>query len=103
VLTHGVGPMRKYSIGAVLLDLDDPSRVIGRLAEPLLSPNENERAGYVPNVVYSCGSLVHSGLLIIPYSMSDFATSFATVPLDDVLRALTSDRGRRRSVGRGSR
>ena len=97
VLTHGVGPMRKYSIGAVLLDLDDPSRVIGRLAEPLLSPNENERVGYVPNVVYSCGSLVHSGLLIIPYSMSDFATSFATVPLDDVLRDLTSDGGRQRA------
>jgi predicted GH43/DUF377 family glycosyl hydrolase len=90
VLTHGVGPMRKYSIGAVLLDLDDPSQVIGRLTEPLLSPNENERAGYVPNVVYSCGSLVHEGLLVIPYSMSDFATTFATVPLDDVLAALRS-------------
>jgi len=90
VLTHGVGPMRKYSIGAVLLDLDDPSRVIGRLAEPLLSANENERVGYVPNVVYSCGALVHEGLLVIPYSMSDYATSFATVPLADVLAALTS-------------
>ncbi len=88
VLTHGVGPMRKYSIGGVLLDLDDPSRVIGRLREPLLSPTENERAGYVPNVVYSCGAGVHAGLLIIPYSMSDFATSFATIPLSDVLGAL---------------
>ena len=94
VLTHGVGPMRKYSIGAVLLDLDDPTRVIGRLAEPLLSANENERAGYVPNVVYSCGSTVHAGRLVIPYSMSDFATSFATVPLADVLAALTSSAGR---------
>jgi len=90
VLTHGVGPMRKYSIGGVLLDLDDPSRVIGRLREPLLSPTENERAGYVPNVVYSCGAGVHAGLLIIPYSMSDFATSFATIPLSDVLEALVS-------------
>ena len=90
VLTHGVGPMRKYSIGAVLLDLDDPSQVIGRLAEPLLSANENERVGYVPNVVYSCGGLVHEGLLVIPYSMSDYATSFATVPLADVLASLTA-------------
>jgi predicted GH43/DUF377 family glycosyl hydrolase len=90
VLTHGVGPMRKYSLGAVLLDLDHPTRVIGRLPEPLLTPNENERVGYVPNVVYSCGAAVHAGLLVIPYSMSDYATSFATVPLADVLAALTA-------------
>lgn len=90
VLTHGVGPMRKYAIGAALLDLDDPTRVVGRLREPLLSPDENERAGYVPNVVYSCGAVLHDGLLVIPYSMSDFATSFATVPLADVLAALRS-------------
>ncbi|MFM8434313.1 MAG: glycoside hydrolase family 130 protein [Planctomycetia bacterium] len=88
VLTHGVGPMRKYAIGAALLDLDDPTRVIGRLREPLLSPGENERAGYVPNVVYSCGAVVHAGLLVIPYSMSDYATTFATVPLADVLAAM---------------
>jgi predicted GH43/DUF377 family glycosyl hydrolase len=74
----------------VLLDLADPRHVIGRLAEPLLSANENERVGYVPNVVYSCGGLVHEGLLVIPYSMSDYATSFATVPLADVLAALTA-------------
>jgi predicted GH43/DUF377 family glycosyl hydrolase len=80
--------MRKYAIGAALLDLDDPARVIGRLHEPLLSPDENERAGYVPNVVYSCGALVHAGLLVIPYSMSDYATTFATVPLADVLAAM---------------
>jgi predicted GH43/DUF377 family glycosyl hydrolase len=92
VLTHGVGPMRTYSIGAALLDRDDPSKVIGRLREPLLSPLENERSGYVPNVVYGCGAGVHGGLLVIPYSMSDYATSFATVPLADVLRALTTDR-----------
>ncbi len=90
VLTHGVGPMRKYAIGAALLDLEDPTRVIGRLREPLLSPDENERAGYVPNVVYSCGAVLHDDLLVIPYSMSDFATSFATVPLADVLAAMTA-------------
>ena len=88
VLTHGVGPMRKYAIGAALLDLDDPARVIGRLREPLLSPDENERAGYVPNVVYSCGAAVHAGLLVIPYSMSDYATTFAKVPLAEVLAAM---------------
>jgi predicted GH43/DUF377 family glycosyl hydrolase len=88
VLSHGVGPMRKYSIGAFLLDRSDPSRVIGRLKEPLLAPNENERQGYVPNVVYSCGSLLHGRTLVIPYAMSDYATSFATVPLDDLLAAL---------------
>jgi predicted GH43/DUF377 family glycosyl hydrolase len=85
VITHGVGPMRKYSIGACLLALDDPSRVIGRLARPLLSPDEVEREGYVPNVVYSCGALVHSGVLILPYAMSDTASSFATVPLKELL------------------
>ena len=85
VISHGVGPMRKYSIGAFLLDLDDPSRVIGRLARPLLSPDASEREGYVPNVVYSCGSLIHAGLLVLPYAMSDSASSFATVPLQDLL------------------
>ncbi|MCE0499479.1 MAG: glycoside hydrolase family 130 protein [Methylacidiphilales bacterium] len=88
VISHGVGPMRKYSIGAFLLDLEDPSRVIGRLTHPLLSPDESEREGYVPNVVYSCGSLVHAGLLILPYAMSDTASSFATVPLADLLKAM---------------
>ena len=71
-----------------MLDLDDPTRVLGRLPVPLLSPNENERAGYVPNVVYSCGAAVDEGRLVIPYSMSDYATTFATVPLRDVLDAL---------------
>jgi len=88
VLTHGVGPMRKYCLGAFLLDLEDPSRVLGRLREPLLAPNETEREGYVPNVVYTCGALLHDRELIIPYAMSDYATSFATVPLDDVLGAM---------------
>ncbi|QDV84478.1 glycoside hydrolase family 130 protein [Planctomycetes bacterium TBK1r] len=85
VLTHGVGPMRKYCIGVILLDLDDPSRVIGRLKEPLLTPNENEREGYVPNVVYSCGSVIHNGQLVLPYAMSDYATTFATVSVDELL------------------
>jgi predicted GH43/DUF377 family glycosyl hydrolase len=91
VLSHGVGPMRKYCIGAFLLDLEDPSRVIGRLAEPLITPDENEREGYVPNVVYSCGSLLNGRQLIIPYAMSDYATTFATLPLDDILAAMVSD------------
>jgi predicted GH43/DUF377 family glycosyl hydrolase len=89
VLTHGVGPMRKYAIGAILLDRDDPSKVLGRLAQPLLAPDENERAGYVPNVVYSCGAVVYADRLIIPYAMSDYASTFATVPLADVLGAMT--------------
>ena len=88
VLTHGVGPMRKYCIGAILLDRDDPSRVIGRLKEPLLTPNENEREGYVPNVVYSCGSVVHNGHLVLPYAMSDYATTFATIPIDELLSSM---------------
>ncbi|MGE5795551.1 MAG: glycoside hydrolase family 130 protein [Ignavibacteria bacterium] len=90
VLSHGVGAMREYSIGAFLLDKDDPSKVIGRLEEPLLTPNENEREGYVPNVVYSCGGAVHGGELIIPYAMSDYASSFAKVNLNDLLTELTS-------------
>lgn len=88
VLTHGVGPMRKYCIGAVLLDRDDPSRVIGRLKEPLLGPAEDEREGYVPNVVYSCGALVHDGVLVLPYAVSDTATRFASIPLSELLDAL---------------
>ena len=88
VISHGVGAMRKYSIGAFLLDLHDPTKVIGRLREPLITPNENEREGYVPNVVYSCGSLLRGRQLIIPYAMSDYATTFATLSLDDVLAAM---------------
>src|SRR5271156_6527060 len=88
VLSHGVGPMRQYCIGAFLLDLKDPSKVLGRLREPLLSPNENEREGYVPNVVYSCGALLHQGQLVIPYGLADHASGFATVGLTDVLGAM---------------
>jgi predicted GH43/DUF377 family glycosyl hydrolase len=85
VLSHGVGPMRKYCLGAFLLDLHDPTKVIGRLPEPLLQANADEREGYVPNVVYSCGSLLRGQRLIIPYAMSDYATTFATVSLDEML------------------
>jgi len=88
VLSHGVGAMRKYCLGAFLLDRDDPSRVLGRLREPLLSPNEAEREGYVPNVVYTCGALLHGRELTIPYAMSDSTTSFATVSLDELLAAM---------------
>lgn len=89
VLSHGVGPMRRYSIGAFLLDKKDPSKVIGRTREPLLTPNEQEREGYVPNVVYSCGAVVHNGNLILPYAMSDYASSICTMPLAEVLAAMS--------------
>jgi predicted GH43/DUF377 family glycosyl hydrolase len=88
VITHGVGAMRTYHIGAVLLDLDDPTRVIGRLEHPLISPEGPGREGYVPNVVYSCGSLLHGRNLILPYAMSDRVTTIVTVSLDDLLVAL---------------
>jgi len=88
VLTHGVGAVRKYCLGAILLDLNDPSRVIRRLREPFLCPTGAEREGYVPNVVYSCGSLLHGRELIVPYALSDSATSFATLPLDELLAAM---------------
>ncbi|WP_318640659.1 glycoside hydrolase family 130 protein [Flavobacterium ardleyense] len=82
IMTHAVGPMRRYSIGASLLDLHNPEIEIGRLSEPLIIPNTEEREGYVPNVVYSCGSIIHNGELIIPYGLSDYSSSFATVNLE---------------------
>ena len=91
VLTHGVGPMRKYCIGAILLDRDDPSRVLARLREPLLRPAPDEREGYVPNVVYSCGALVHRGILILPYAVSDTSSRFATLAVADLLAAMESN------------
>lgn len=93
VITHGVGPMRKYCIGAVLLDLDDPTKIVGRLREPLLSPEGEDREGYVPNVVYSCGSLIHGRELILPFAVSDKASAIASVSLDDLLAAMQPDTG----------
>lgn len=92
LLTHGVGPMRQYCIGASLLDLEDPTKVIGQTEEPLLVPTEEESSGYVPNVVYSCGGMIHNDMLIIPYAMSDAATSFAKVDLAELLATLKASR-----------
>jgi len=88
VLTHGVGPMREYSIGAILLDIDDPSRVIARLTKPLLSPYEQEREGYVPNVVYSCGALIHNNDLFVPYAMSDISSGMASVNVQELISCM---------------
>ncbi|MEK9146296.1 MAG: glycoside hydrolase family 130 protein, partial [Elusimicrobiota bacterium] len=88
VLSHGVGPMRKYCLGAFLLDRDDPSKVIGRLRKPLMSPEGAEREGYVPNVLYTCGALVRNGQLILPYGMSDRTTGFAVIPMDKIMAAM---------------
>jgi predicted GH43/DUF377 family glycosyl hydrolase len=84
VLTHGVGPVREYMLGAVLLDLEDPGRVIGELEEPLLVPDESEREGYVPNVVYTCGAMVHGEHLVLPYGFADLGTRFAVVNLAEL-------------------
>ena len=88
VITHGVGPMRKYCIGAALLDLHDPTKVLGRLRTPLLVSEGEEREGYVPNVVYSCGALLHDRNVILPYALNDKVTTIASVPLDELLAAL---------------
>ncbi len=88
LLTHGVGPVRKYCIGAVLLDLEIPSKVIRRLKVPLLLPNESEREGYVPNVVYTCGAVIHGRSLILPYAMSDSSSSVASVSIDNLLQSM---------------
>jgi len=92
VITHGVGPMREYVLGASLYDLDDPEKEIGRLKTPLLSPNAEEREGYVPNVVYSCGSIIHNGNLIVPYGMSDCASTYASVNLNELLDELKNSK-----------
>ncbi len=89
VITHGVGPMRKYSLGALLLDLHDPTKVIAELTAPLISPDGPDREGYVPNVVYTCGAFIHRERLILPYGLSDTATTIVTIPLDELLAALT--------------
>jgi predicted GH43/DUF377 family glycosyl hydrolase len=88
LLTHGVGPMRTYVISAILLDLEDPSKIIGRLVHPLIKADEKEREGYVPNVVYTCGYLPHGSLLLIPYAVSDSATGFVTLDLNELLNEM---------------
>lgn len=88
VLTHGVGPMRQYCIGAMLLELENPTKIIARLDEPLLTPHEKEREGYVPNVVYSCGAIIHNDELVIPYAMSDINSGMATVSVSELLSAM---------------
>ncbi len=92
VLTHGVGPMREYVIGASLFELQNPEKEIGRLKSPLIMPNAEEREGYVPNVVYSCGSMIHDEDLVIPYAMSDYASSYATVNLRELLNELKNSK-----------
>jgi len=87
LLTHGVGPMRQYAIGACLLDLTIPTKIIGRLKNPLIIPNDHEREGYVPNVVYSCGGTIHDQDLIIPYAMSDYRSGFASIVIEELLNA----------------
>ena len=88
VLTHGVGPMRQYCIGAMLLDLENPTKIVARLDEPLLVPHEKEREGYVPNVVYSCGAIIHNNTLVIPYAMSDVNSGIATVKVKELLNGM---------------
>jgi predicted GH43/DUF377 family glycosyl hydrolase len=92
LLTHGVGPLRKYCIGAIMLDLEDPSKVLGQLREPLIVPDRYEREGYVPNVVYTCGALIHNGELVIPYAYSDSSSGFITVKLEALLQALDAQK-----------
>jgi len=92
LITHGVGAIRQYCVGASLFDLDDPSKEIGRLPEPLLSPLEEEREGYVPNVVYSCGSIIHNDSLILPYAVSDYASTYAVVNMVELLQALKNSK-----------
>jgi len=89
LITHAVGPLRKYVLGAILLDLEDPSKIIKKLNKPLLSPNEYEREGYVPNVVYSCGSMAHEGNLILPYAMSDSASTLATINIEELINEMS--------------
>ena len=88
VLTHGVGPMRTYCIGAILLDLDDPSKIIGRLSSPLIQTGTDDWSGYVPSVIYTCGGLVHRGRLLLPYAKNDRVTTIATIEIARVLSAI---------------
>jgi predicted GH43/DUF377 family glycosyl hydrolase len=90
LLTHGVGPVRKYSIGAALLDKRDPSKVLARSSEPLLRPGPSEREGYVPNVVYTCGAIKHNDQIILPYAVSDTFSNFATIKIPALMQAMKS-------------
>jgi predicted GH43/DUF377 family glycosyl hydrolase len=91
LLTHGVGPVRKYSIGAVLLDKKDPSKVLARSRAPLVRPEPSEREGYVPNVVYTCGALRHNGRIVLPYAVSDTFSNFATLKISALMQAMTGE------------
>lgn len=88
MITHGVGPVRTYSLGALLLDKEDPLKVIGRLKKPLLTPTKEESSGYVPNVIYTCGAMVMDRTLILPYAIGDVLTTFATISLDELLEEM---------------
>jgi len=90
LLTHGVGPVRRYAIGAVLLDKADPTRVLARSREPLVRPEASDRSGYVPNVVYTCGGMRHNGRIVLPYAVSDTFCAFATMKIDALLATLQS-------------
>lgn len=98
LITHGVGPMRRYCLGAVLLDLENPTRVISHLKEPLLVPTEEEREGYVPNVLYSCGSIINNNELIIPYGIADSSSTYATIPLDEIFAELFKGTSRQAKI-----
>lgn len=88
VITHGVGAVRNYGIGVCLLDRQNPAKLLARMTRPLLRSDPEERAGYVPNVTYSCGAMVHGRMLLLPYAVADSFTTFATVPLDQLLAAM---------------
>lgn len=92
VITHAVGQMREYVLGASLFDLDNPEKEIGRLKSPLMMPSEEEREGYVPNVIYTCGAIVHQGMLGIPYAMSDYSSAFASIDLQELLHELKNSK-----------
>ena len=90
VLTHGVGAMRTYSIGAILLDLEDPRKMIGRTDRPLITPDPDDRDGYVPNVVYSCGGFLHGDTLVVPYAIADHRISIVTLSAEALLASMTA-------------
>ena len=88
LLTHGVGAMRRYSIGAALLDKADPRKVLGRTVQPIISPSDDDREGYVPNVVYTCGAMAVGRRLFMPFGVADSSVSFAWVDIDELIREM---------------